>query len=149
MLRLTLRFFDVRSGRKDLTFTEMGLMRGRAGVGDLIRNLIFLLLGWRWQLWQKMEQGSCEGAKLNGSVLDRVLHNTEFTLLSVWKEVQVFLFVKVCKGLPGQWRRLSFSSYLSSTSKSTIFQGEMQASETQRKTGKPFPATENIWCAKA
>lgn len=34
----------------ELTVPEMGMTGGGAGVGELIRNLIFDSLGWGWQL---------------------------------------------------------------------------------------------------
>ena len=90
-------------------------------------------------------EGSCEGAKLNGRVLDKVLHDTGFTLFSVWREVQGHLFV--CKGLQGNAEVII--SLLSFTHQQAYnLQFEMQASEVQRKTGAPFPATGNIWLAK-
>lgn len=51
--------------------TEMWVTGGGADVGQLIRNLIFDPLRLKWQQGQKMEQGHCDGAKMNGRVLDK------------------------------------------------------------------------------
>lgn len=107
-----LRFFNERSGRKELTGIEMGLMRGGAGVGDDQKfDFPFIRVGvaavcnsFPLVIPPSSEdaESSCEGAKLNGRVLDKALHDIGFTLFSVWREVQGQLFV--CKGLPGQCR---------------------------------------------
>lgn len=71
----------------------MGLMRGGAGVGDNQKfDFLFIRVGVTAMCnsfplvippsWEDAE-GSCEGAKLNGRVLDKALHDTEFTLFSV------------------------------------------------------------------